>query len=101
MSLLAWIAVLAVAWFVGSVVAALVIGHVLRRRREATDPHGSLRPLDTGPLQIWLTHVPAPRDGRAADRAADRPGGRAAPGPSTGPAQRPTEPYRVPQDLAG
>lgn len=81
MSVLLWIAVLAAVWFVASVVVAVVMGRYLRRSAEragvADDAH---RPLDTGPLRLWLAdlpdgadlvrsgpRVPAPRD--AADTA--------------------------------
>ena len=45
-------------WCVASIVTALALGTWLRRRAEATDPEGALRPLDTGPLRLWLGEVP-------------------------------------------
>lgn len=77
MTVLLWIAVLAAAWFVASVLVAVVMGRYLRRCTEragaADDAH---RPLDTGPLRLWLAdlpdgadlvrsgpRVPAPREG--------------------------------------
>ena len=58
MPVLMWVAVLVVGWCVASVVTALVLGTWLRRRAEATDPEGALRPLDTGPLRLWLGELP-------------------------------------------
>jgi hypothetical protein len=55
---LVWVAVLVVTWCVASVVTALALGTWLRRRAEATDPEGALRPLDTGPLRLWLGELP-------------------------------------------
>jgi len=55
---LMWVAVLVVGWCVASVVTALALGTWLRRRIEATDPEGALRPLDTGPLRLWLGDLP-------------------------------------------
>ena len=57
--MLTWVAILVVGWCVASVVTALALGTFLRRRAEATDPEGALRPLDTGPLRLWLGEVPA------------------------------------------
>jgi hypothetical protein len=62
---LMWLAVLVVVWCVASVVTALALGAWLRRRAEATDPEGALRPLDTGPLRLWLGEVPETPDGLA------------------------------------
>jgi hypothetical protein len=53
-----WVAVLVVGWCLASVATALVLGTWLRRRTEATDPEGALRPLDTGPLRLWLGELP-------------------------------------------
>jgi len=55
---LMWVAVLVAGWCVVSVVTALALGTWLRRRAEATDPEGALRPLDTGPLRTWLGELP-------------------------------------------
>jgi hypothetical protein len=55
---LMWVAVLVVGWCVASVVTALALGTWLRRRAEATDPEGALRPLETGPLTLWLGELP-------------------------------------------
>jgi hypothetical protein len=55
---LVWVAVLVVGWCVASVVTALALGTWLRRRADATDPEGALRPLDTGPLRLWLGELP-------------------------------------------
>lgn len=57
--MLMWVAVLVAGWCVASLVAALTLGSYLRRRAEATDPNGALRPLDTGPLRLWLGELPA------------------------------------------
>jgi hypothetical protein len=56
--ILMWVAVLVVGWCVASVVTALALGAWLRRRHEATDPEGALRPLDTGPLRLWVGELP-------------------------------------------
>lgn len=77
--MLLWVAGLAVTWFVASVVAALVLGRYLRRCAEGVaGSDDALRPLDTGPLRIWLHDlsrlpeglgsVPAPRDQTGADQ---------------------------------
>lgn len=58
MPVLIWVAVLVVGWCVVSVVTALALGTWLRRRTEATDPEGALRPLATGPLRLWLGELP-------------------------------------------
>ncbi|MDD7934839.1 hypothetical protein [Actinomycetospora straminea] len=55
---LVWVAVLVVVWCVASVVTALALGTWLRRRAQATDPEGALRPLDTGPLRLWVGELP-------------------------------------------
>ncbi len=55
---LMWVAVLVAAWCVASVVTAVALGAYLRQRAEATDPDGALRPLDTGPLRLWLGDLP-------------------------------------------
>jgi hypothetical protein len=55
---LMWVAIVVAGWCVASIVAALALGTWLRRRAEATDPDGALRPLDTGPLRLWLGEVP-------------------------------------------
>jgi hypothetical protein len=53
-----WVAVLVAGWCIASIVAAIALGSYLRRRTEATDPQGALRPLDTGPLRLWLGDLP-------------------------------------------
>ena len=58
MSVLLWIAALIGTWCAASLVAALVLGTYLRRRSVATDPEVALRPLDTGPLRLWLGEFP-------------------------------------------
>lgn len=58
MPVLVWVAVVVVAWCLASVATALVMGTWLRRRAVATDPAGALRPLDTGPLRLWLGDLP-------------------------------------------
>lgn len=58
MPVLVWIAAIVAAWCLASVVAALTLGVYLRRRADATDPEGALRPLDTGPLRLWLGELP-------------------------------------------
>lgn len=58
MPVLMWVAVLVIGWCLASVATALVLGTWLRRRTEATDPEGALRPLDTGPLRLWLGELP-------------------------------------------
>ena len=58
MPVLMWVAVLVAAWCVASIAAAIALGSYLRRRTEATDPQGALRPLDTGPLRLWLGELP-------------------------------------------
>jgi hypothetical protein len=55
---LMWVAVLVAGWCVASVVTAVALGAYLRQRAEATDPEGALRPLDTGPLRLWLGDLP-------------------------------------------
>jgi hypothetical protein len=55
---LMWVALLVTAWCVASLAAAVGLGSYLRRRTEATDPQGALRPLDTGPLRLWLGDLP-------------------------------------------
>lgn len=82
MSVLPWIAIAVVAWCVASVVTALAFGGYLRRRREATDPDGALRPLDTGPLRLWvdgsIPDTPEPLVDTAAWDAPDLPSPRTA-----------------------
>lgn len=69
MPVLMWMAVLVSVWCVASVVVALGLGAYLRRRSEATDPQGALRPLDTGPLRLWLGELPeVPADAAALTR---------------------------------
>lgn len=58
MPVLMWVAVLVIGWCVASVVTALALGMWIRRRAEATDPEGALRPLETGPLRLWLGELP-------------------------------------------
>ena len=58
MPVLMWVAIVVAGWCVASVVTALALGTWLRHRREATDPEGALRPLDTGPLRFGLGEVP-------------------------------------------
>jgi hypothetical protein len=64
-TVLLWVAVLVAAWFAASVVVALVVGRYLRRCAEGVvveDESGrfddALRPLDTGPLRLWLADLP-------------------------------------------
>lgn len=56
MTVLTWIAVLAAAWFVASVVAALGMGRYLRRR--AGSAGETRRPLGALPLSLWLAELP-------------------------------------------
>ena len=58
MPVLMWVAVLVAGWCLASVITALALGTYLRRRAEATDPEGALRPLDTGPLRLRLGERP-------------------------------------------
>lgn len=58
MPVLMWVAILVAGWCVASVVTAVALGTWLRRRAEATDAEGALRPLDTGPLRLWLGELP-------------------------------------------
>lgn len=58
MPVLMWVAIVVTGWCVTSVVTALALGTWLRLRAEATDPEGALRPLDTGPLRLWLGEMP-------------------------------------------
>ena len=58
MPVLMWVAVLVAGWCVASLVVAVALGSYLRKRAEATDPQGALRPLDTGPLRLWLGELP-------------------------------------------
>lgn len=67
MTVLMWIAVLVAAWFVASVVVALVMGRYLRSCAAGVDAVGGAveddprRPLDTGPLRLWLADLPDSR----------------------------------------
>jgi hypothetical protein len=77
-TVLLWVAVLVTGWFAASLVVALVVGRYLRRCAdgiEVTAVNDAMRPLDTGPLRVWLAdlpdgadlvrsgaRVPAPRD---------------------------------------
>lgn len=65
MTVLLWVAVLVTGWFVASVVVALVVGRYLRRCAdgiEVTAVSDAMRPLDTGPLRVWLADLPAGAD---------------------------------------
>lgn len=85
MSVLTWVAALVAVWFVASVLVALVVGRYLRRCAAGVAADADeVRPLDTGPLRLWLADlpdrgallrsgptVPAPRAGSERDDRVD------------------------------